>query len=89
MASINFEQMRERCQRDPSLAVFMVRDLPETEAAGLKDLAWCLCYDCHKNDALGFFDMLEAWVDGENQDESDEQDRLVDMIESRRIGEIE
>lgn len=58
---IDIAEMKKKCdERDPSLAVFMVRDLPEVEAAGLKDLAWCLCYECTRNDALNFFELLEA-----------------------------
>jgi hypothetical protein len=59
---INIEEMKKRiCESDPSLAIYMVRDTPEVAEAGLLDLAWALCQgDCHKNDALGFFDLLEA-----------------------------
>jgi hypothetical protein len=63
---IDIEDLKERCKTSyPSLAVYMVRDTPEVEAAGLRDLAWALCSgSCHKNDALGFFEMLEEHLKG-------------------------
>lgn len=33
---------RREIGRDNKLAADIVRDLPETEAVGLKDLAWCM-----------------------------------------------
>jgi len=60
---IDITDLKKRCaKRDPSLAVYMVRDTPEVEAAGLKDLAWALCFGCHRNDALGFFELLEEYL---------------------------
>jgi hypothetical protein len=62
---IDIKDLKERCKTsDPSLAVYMVRDAPEVEAAGLRDLAWALCSGCHRNDALGFFEMLEEHLKG-------------------------
>lgn len=58
---IDFDNLRRRCDNDATLAVYMVRDLPEVKEAGLDDLAWALTKNyCTKNDALGFFDLLEA-----------------------------
>jgi hypothetical protein len=60
---IDTKQLRETIlsSRDPSLEIFKIRDLPEIKDAGLYDLAWGLCRDCHRNDALGFVDYLEEW----------------------------
>lgn len=51
---------------DPSLAVYMCRDLRVTYAARLTDLAWALSghdSNCHRNDARGFFDLLDKYID--------------------------
>jgi len=50
---------------DPSLAVYMCRDLQVTKDAGLTDLAWTLCNDgyCHKNDVKGFFELLDKYIE--------------------------
>jgi len=60
-----FDEMRARAktERDPSLLVFMVRDSELVEQAGLKDLAWAICrYYCVANDIIGFFDLLQEYV---------------------------
>jgi hypothetical protein len=57
---IDFESLRKRCDNDATLAVFLVRDAQEVKDAGLDDLAWALTTNyCTRNDALGFFDLLE------------------------------
>jgi len=51
--------------RDPGLAAYILRDLPETAMAGLRSLAWRLSSDgeyVHKNDVLGLIDMLTTAV---------------------------
>jgi hypothetical protein len=56
---------RRHQDSDPDLAVFIVRDLPETEAAGLHDLAWTMqrrdSY-VHRNDAKFLLDELETYL---------------------------
>jgi hypothetical protein len=48
---------------DPDLAVYMVRDLPETKAAGLDDLCWALHHgSATQSEAKDVLDMLEEWV---------------------------
>lgn len=59
------EHAKQHLDRDPGLAVYMLRDYPETEAAELSDLAWALSSPsnyCHKNDAAWFIEMLEAYL---------------------------
>jgi hypothetical protein len=85
---IDFEAMRKRCDRDPSLAVFMVRDTEEVARAGLLDLAWCLCYDCHKNDALGFFEDLENFLASEEHEEAERDDADFERQQSIDSGEL-
>ena len=54
---------RQLDQYDPDLAVYMVRDLPETKAAGLTDLCWAMYHGsivC--SEARDVLDTLEAWV---------------------------
>ena len=51
---------------DPSMPVFMCRDLQIVKDAGLSDLAWALCSPnsyCHKNDVIGFFELLDKYVE--------------------------
>jgi hypothetical protein len=44
----------------PHLANYILRDLPETKAAGLSDLAWGMHRGgCHKNDVLYLIELLE------------------------------
>jgi hypothetical protein len=51
--------------RDPGLAVYECRDLRITKAAGLDDLAWAICQgNCHRNDAVGFFEYLDKYISG-------------------------
>jgi hypothetical protein len=62
------EAARRQVHFDPGLAAFMVRDLPETETAELKDLAWAMHLDgnASKNDAILLLDKLEAYLDRES-----------------------
>jgi len=56
---------RRSLEPDPGLAAFIVRDLPETKAAGLTDLAWSLHnHGCSRNDATHILDLLEEYLDG-------------------------
>lgn len=46
----------------PSLAAYFLRDLPDTERLGLRDLAWAMAsWDAypHRNDVLYLIDELE------------------------------
>ena len=53
---------KDLIDHDPALAIYECRDLRITEAAGLNDLAWAICLeDCHKNDAIGFFEYLDKY----------------------------
>lgn len=55
---------RKHTERDPGLAVYMVRDFPEVEAADLHDLAWAFASgNVVSNEAVWFLDMLEHFVD--------------------------
>lgn len=58
---------RAEQKRDPDLAAYMVRDMPETEAAGLKDLAWSMHKqgNNHPNDAEFLLDKLEEYLDAQ------------------------
>ena len=49
---------------DAQIAVLILRDYPEVKKAGLSDLAWAIYRDgyAHKNDALGFIELLEKWI---------------------------
>ena len=54
---------RSNLKSDPGLAVFIVRDLPEVEEAGLDDLAWTICrHGCSQDDATDFLDRLEKSI---------------------------
>jgi len=56
---------KEHIQREPALAVYMVRDYLEVVEAELDSLAWMLAserYGCHKNDAIWFFEELEKYL---------------------------
>lgn len=45
---------------DPGLAAYMVRDLPETRAAGLTELAWTMTREgVHRNDVVWLFELLD------------------------------
>ncbi len=49
---------------DPHLANYMLRDLKETNDAGLSDLAWALHKGTpHKNDVLGLIESLEKFLE--------------------------
>jgi hypothetical protein len=53
---------------DPDLAVYMVRDLPETKAAGLDDLCWALHHgSATRREAEDVLDRLEEWVKKEQR----------------------
>ena len=48
---------------DPSLSVYMCRDLQIVKDANLTDLAWALCKEgCHRNDVIGFFELLDKYI---------------------------
>ena len=51
-------------ESDPNLAASMLRDLPVTEAAGLKDMAWVMLRDgaLHVNDVLYLFEKLDHYM---------------------------
>ena len=52
---------------EPSLVAYMLRDWPETEAAGLFSLAWVLATGYpHRNDVLFLIENLEAYIDKNN-----------------------
>lgn len=56
------ERVKGRECYDPSIYVYAYRDHYLTEAAGLADYAWALCrFDSytHRNDVLGFLELLE------------------------------
>lgn len=55
---------RQQIDDDPMLAAYIVRDLPETEAAGLSDLAWSMAQTyCTRDEAADLLTKLEAYVD--------------------------
>ena len=56
------ESARRQLDRDPHLANFMLRDLPEVKELGLSELAWAMHRDgsLSKNDVLGLIEGLEA-----------------------------
>jgi hypothetical protein len=54
---------KKQIDKEPWLAVFMCRDLKITKDANLLDLAWALSQgNCHRNDARGFFEMLDKYI---------------------------
>jgi hypothetical protein len=53
---------REVTTGDPSLAVYMVRDLDVTKRLGLTDLAWALCHDCTRAEAVELLDRIESAI---------------------------
>lgn len=60
------EEARKHTEKDPGLAVFMVRDLPATKEAGLTDLAWAGCkYNITSDEAADLLDKLEAFLKGD------------------------
>ena len=57
---------RRNLPHDPMLAAFIVRSLPATEAAGLKDLAWVMSKTyCTPDEATKLLDDLAAYVTAE------------------------
>jgi hypothetical protein len=51
---------RRYVDRDPHLAIYILRDLPEVKAAKLLDLAWAFVNDnVYPNEAKWFVDKLE------------------------------
>ena len=53
---------KKHIDRDPSLAVYMVRDMRIVEEAGLRDLAWALAdngANTTPDEARGFFEALD------------------------------
>jgi len=62
---LDINEMKKQCKTayDPSLIIFMMRDYEVVKNADLLDLAWCLSNDyCHKNDAIGFCELLEKYI---------------------------
>jgi len=57
---------RKYLDSDTHLAAYVVRDLPETKAAQLDDLAWAMFFAnaVSKNDVVGLLDKLEEYLDG-------------------------
>lgn len=54
---------REHVEDDPHLAVYMIRDLPETKRADLEDLAWSYHkYGVSWAEAIDLLNMLEAHI---------------------------
>ena len=54
---------RKIMETDVHLANYMVRDLPETKAAGLDDLAWAMHREPPScNDLAYLLDRLEAFI---------------------------
>ena len=55
---------RQQLDDDPMLAAYIVRDLPETAAAGLFELAWGMAQSyCTRDEAADLLTKLEAYVD--------------------------
>jgi hypothetical protein len=55
-------------KRDPGLTAWRMKDLPEIEAAGLKDLAYALSMNdsnASVNDVSGMIDLLEEFLQRE------------------------
>lgn len=65
---IDWKQYYNRCKEmdDPSLAVFMIRDMPEVKYVEMFPLAYDMGQYCSRADALWFFEVLEKKVTGEN-----------------------
>ena len=60
----DIELARHALDEDPMLAAYIVRDLPETEAAGLDALAWSMAQSyCTRDEAANLLTKLEAYVD--------------------------
>ena len=59
---------------NPEMANYVLRDLPETEAAGLSELAWAGDQDgsLHENDVLYLIEKLEAYLDKEERAQNDD-----------------
>lgn len=63
--------VREHVERDPGLAVYVVRDLPATERAELTDLAWAYCqYRATRGEVTALLDGLEAFIKEEQCNDS-------------------
>ena len=64
-AELAIHLARRNLEQDPNLAVFIIRDLPETEAAGLKVLAWLYSrHDGTQQEVAALLDRLEAHISG-------------------------
>ena len=56
-------ELARRSLDDPTLAAYIVRDLPETKAAGLSDLAWSMARTyCTRDEAEDLLVKLEAYI---------------------------
>lgn len=75
------EVARKRIESDPELAIYMLRDYQEIEQMELSDLAWaaCRCGNVHKNDALGFFELVDHYIDWHSMEEKPEGFRQVQL----------
>jgi hypothetical protein len=61
---------RKYVDRDPHLAVYILRDFPETKAAKLLDLAWAFVSgNVHPNEAKWFVDKLEESLEPEDPEQ--------------------
>jgi len=64
------ETARRLASEDPATAAIVLRDLPESIAAGINDMLWLLCRDENypsKNDVLGVIEDLEEWLRKTNE----------------------
>lgn len=62
---------RRQMDDDPSLSVYMIRDLQETKDAGLADVAYELAKSyCPRQDAEWLLDALEKHVQGASPDKA-------------------
>ena len=60
----------DRNKHDPGLALEYIRARPEIKASELTDLVEVLVrgeYGCHRNDIIGVFELLEEWLDKQEQ----------------------
>jgi len=78
------EVARKHIQSDPELAIYMLRDFPEITEMGLDDLAWSATSHrsggyCSKNDALGFFELVDHYIDWHSVEEKPEGFRQVQL----------
>ena len=59
----DIELARHALDEDPMLAAYIVRDLPETKAADLFDLAWSMAQTyCTRDEAEDLLNKLETYL---------------------------